>query len=272
MIDKTKLFDAHAHYYSRKFCELEGGADKLLSSAEFQNCVGCVVNIGADIETSKAVVAQAKLYDFMYAAVGIHPSDAQNVCGEDVQGNISKIEEMLADSEARRENKIVAIGEIGFDYYWQPVNKELQYEYFDAQMRLAEKYDLPVIIHDRDAHGDTFDMICRHPNVRGVLHSCSMSDEMVRQLCERGWYISFSGTVTFKNANKVKAACAATPLDRLLSETDAPYLAPHPYRGQMNNSILMSNTVREMAGIHGVSYEEMVKITNENARRFFRID
>ncbi len=272
MIDKTKLFDTHAHYYSRKFCELDGGADRLLSSGEFQGCVGCVVNIGADIETSKAVVAQAKRYDFMYAAVGIHPSDAQNTCGEDVEGNIAKIEEMLADPEARRENKIVAIGEIGLDYYWQPVNKELQYEYFDAQMRLAEKYDLPVIIHDRDAHGDTFDMICRHPKVRGVLHSCSMSDEMVRQLCERGWYISFSGTVTFKNAHKVKAACAATPLDRLLSETDAPYLAPHPYRGQMNNSILMSNTVREMAEIHGKDYEEMIKITNQNARRFFGID
>ncbi len=272
MIDKTKLFDTHAHYYSRKFDELDGGADGLLSSAEFQSCVGCVVNIGADIETSKAVVAQAKLYDFMYSAVGIHPTDAQNTCGDDVQGNISKIEAMLADPEARRENKIVAIGEIGFDYYWQPVNKELQYKYFDAQMRLAEKYDLPVIIHDRDAHGDTFDMICRHPNVRGVLHSCSMSDEMVRQLCERGWYISFSGTVTFKNANKVKAACAATPLDRILSETDAPYLAPHPYRGQMNNSILMSNTVREMAEIHGKDYEEMIKITNQNARRFFGID
>lgn len=272
MIDKAKLFDTHAHYYSRKFDELEGGADGLLSSSEFQSCVGCVVNIGADIETSKFVVAQAKTYDFMYAAVGIHPTDAQNTCGEDVQGNVAKIEAMLADPETRKNNKIVAIGEIGFDYYWQPVNKELQYKYFDAQMKLAEKYDLPVIIHDREAHGDTFDMICCHPNVRGVLHSCSMSDEMVRQLCERGWYISFSGTVTFKNANKVKAACAATPLDRLLSETDAPYLAPHPYRGQMNNSILMSNTVREMAQIHGASYEEMLEITNNNARRFFGID
>lgn len=272
MIDRNKLFDTHAHYYSQKFNELEGGADGLLTSAEFQNSVGCVVNIGADIETSLCVISQAKKYDFMYSAVGIHPTDAQNVCGEDIEGNISKIEALLDTPEKRRENKIVAVGEIGFDYYWQPVNKELQYEYFYRQMQLAQKYSLPVIIHDRDAHGDTFDMICRFPNVCGVLHSCSMSDEMVRQLCERGWYISFSGTVTFKNAHKVKAACAAVQTDRLLSETDAPYLAPHPYRGQMNNSCLMSNTVREMAEIHGVSYDEMLRITNENARRFFGID
>ncbi|MBE6548030.1 MAG: TatD family deoxyribonuclease [Ruminococcaceae bacterium] len=272
MIDKNKLFDTHAHYYSRKFDELSGGVDGLLSSAEFQSSVGCVVNIGADVETSKAVVAQAKKYDFIYSAVGIHPTEAQNVCGEDVEGNLAKIEELLNTPEKRSENKIVAIGEIGFDYYWQPVDRELQYKYFYEQMRLAEKYGLPVIIHDRDAHGDTFDMICQFPNVRGILHSCSMSDEMVRQLCQRGWYISFSGTVTFKNAHKVKAACAVVPIDRLLSETDAPYLAPHPYRGQMNNSLLMENTVREMAEIHNISYEQMLQITNENARRIFSID
>lgn len=272
MIDKTKLFDTHAHYYSSKFDELEGGADGLLSSRDFQNCVGCVINIGANIETSLAVIDQAKKYDFMYCAVGIHPTDAQNICGEDVEGSIQKIEEMLKSPEQRSNSKIVAIGETGFDYYWQPVDRELQYRYFYSQMQLAQKYNLPVIIHDREAHGDTFDMICRFPGVKGVLHSCSMSDEMVRQLCERGWYISFSGTVTFKNAHKVKAACAAVPLDRLLSETDAPYLAPHPHRGQINNSLLMSNTVREMAEIHNTSYEEMLAITGDNARRFFNID
>ena len=272
MIDKNKLFDTHAHYYSSRFDELCGGVDALLQSEDFLKNIACIVNIGADVETSKCVVAQAKKYDFIYSAVGIHPTEAQNVCGDDVEGNIAKIEAMLDTPEKRAENKIVAIGEIGLDYYWQPVNRELQHAYFDAQMRLAKKYDLPVIIHDRDAHGDTFDMICAHPEVRGVLHSCSMSDEMVRQLCDRGWYISFSGTVTFKSAHKVKAACAAVPTDKLLSETDAPYLAPHPYRGQMNNSMLMSNTVREMAEIHGVSYEQMLETVNANARRFFRID
>lgn len=272
MIDEKKLFDTHAHYYSSKFCELEGGADGLLQSSEFQDKIACVVNIGADIETSKNVVEQAKKYDFMYCAVGIHPSDAQRVCGPDVEGNLSVIEDMLNTPKKRFENKIVAIGEIGFDYYWQPVDRELQYRYFDAQMKLAQRYDLPVIIHDRDAHGDTFDMICRHPDVRGVIHSCSMSDEMVRQLCERGWYISFSGTVTFKNASKVRAACAAVQRDRLLCETDAPYLAPHPYRGQINNSVLMAKTVETMAEIHGVSYGEMLELTNKNARGFFGID
>lgn len=271
MTDKTKLFDTHAHYYSERFNELEGGSDGILSSPDFQSDVGCVVNIGANIETSSAVVKQAKKYDFMYCAVGIHPTDAQNICGENVEDNLQKIEGMIKDREQRKKDKIVAIGEIGFDYYWQPVDKELQYKYFYGQMQLAKEYNLPVIIHDREAHGDTFDMICKFPEVRGVLHSCSMGDEMVRRLCERGWYISFSGTVTFKNANRVKAACAAVPLDRLLSETDAPYLAPHPYRGQINNSLLMSNTVEAMAEIHNLSYEEMLELTVENARRFFNI-
>jgi TatD DNase family protein len=207
----------------------------------------------------------------MYAAVGIHPEDAQTKCKLSPDEEIARIKALVCDEAVRRENKIVAIGEIGFDYYWQPVNKELQREYFEKQMALADDLGLPVIIHDRDAHGDTFELLCRFPSVRGVLHSCSMSAEMVKEMVKRGWFISFSGTVTFKNANRVREACAAVPLDRILIETDAPYLAPVPHRGKMNNSTYMQNTALAVADVLSVSYDEIVRRTAENARELFGI-
>ncbi len=264
-----KLFDTHAHYFDKKFDELSGGADSILSSEDFRATVGAVVNVGADPEYSRIAVDMAKKYDFMYAAVGIHPSDAQDRCSRSLIEELADVEALIATPELIKENKIVAVGEIGFDYYWQPVNKEVQFAYFDAQMSLAEKYDLPIVIHNRDAHGDTFDMICKHKNVRGIIHSCSMSAEMVKEVVKRGWYISFSGTLTFKNANKVREACAAVPLDRLLIETDAPYLAPVPYRGKLNHSIYMRETALAAAMIHGVSYDELASITFENAKNLF---
>ena len=151
------------------------------------------------------------------------------------------------------------------------MNKELQREYFEKQMALADDLGLPVIIHDRDAHGDTFELLCRFPSVRGVSHSCSMSAEMVKEMVKRGWFISFSGTVTFKNANRVREACAAVPLDRILIETDAPYLAPVPHRGKMNNSTYMQNTALAVADSLSVSYDEIVRRTAENARELFGI-
>lgn len=266
-----KIFDTHAHYFDAKFKEIEGGADAILSSDEFRETVCAVVNVGALPADRYVSIDLAKKYDFVYAAVGIHPSDAQNICKEDVDGSIAAIEELLCTEEKRRENKIVAVGEIGFDYYWQPVDKETQYKYFDGQMELAEKYNLPVIVHNRDAHGDTFDMICKYPGVRGIIHSCSMSAEMVKEIVKRGWYISFSGTLTFKNASKVREACAAVPLDRLLIETDAPYLAPVPYRGKINNSVYMKNTAETAALIHGITYDELARITRKNAETIFAL-
>ena len=264
-----KLFDTHAHYYDKKFDELLGGADSLLSSEDFCATVGAVVNVGTNPENSKTAVEMAKKYDNMYAAVGIHPSDAQDRCKRPFEEEIAEIEALIRDKKRRKEKKIVAVGEIGFDYYWQPVNKELQYAYFDAQMSLAKRYDLPVIIHNRDAHGDTFDMICRHKDVRGVIHSCSMRAEMVKEIVKRGWYVSFSGTLTFKNADRVREACAAVPLDRLLIETDAPYLAPVHYRGRVNNSVYMRETALAAAAIHGLSYDDIASITFENAKKLF---
>ena len=173
-----KIFDTHAHYFDAKFDEIEGGADAILSSDEFREAVCAVVNVGAIPSDPYVSINLAKKYDFIYSAVGIHPSDAQNICKDDVEGSLAVMEGLIATEESRKENKIVAVGEIGFDYYWQPVDKETQYKYFDGQMQLAEKYDLPVIVHNRDAHGDTFDMICKYPNVRGIIHSCSMSAEI----------------------------------------------------------------------------------------------
>ena len=268
----NKLFDTHAHYFDRKFDELDGGADVLLSSDEFFDTVCGVINVGTTFENSRLCVEQAKRYDFMYAAVGIHPEDAQTKCTLTPDEEIAKIRSLICDKETQKANKIVAIGEIGFDYYWQPVDKALQYEYFSKQMELAEELGLPVIIHNRDSHADTFDMICRYPNVRGVLHSCSMSAEMVREIVKRGWYVSFSGTVTFKNAERVREACRAVPLDRLLIETDAPYLAPVPYRGKLNNSILMEETCATVAQVHRIGSDEMAQITYENACRLFNIN
>ncbi len=266
-----RLFDTHAHYFDAKFSEIEGGADAILSSEEFRNTVSHVVNVGAIPSDPYVSINLAKKYDFIYSAVGIHPSDAQNICGEDVEGSLAVMEGLISTEESRKENKIVAVGEIGFDYYWQPVDKEIQYKYFDGQMKLAQKYNMPVIVHNRDSHADTFDMICKYPEVRGIIHSCSMSAEMVKEIVKRGWYISFSGTLTFKNANKVREACAAVPLDRLLIETDAPYLAPHPYRGKINNSIYMVNTALAAAEIHGKTYDEIAQITTQNAKRIFNL-
>jgi TatD DNase family protein len=265
----NKLFDTHAHYFAERFKELEGGADALLSSDEFKDAVGAVVTVGADPINPTISIDMAKKYGFMYAAVGIHPEDAQNMCKRSCDEELEWLEDLISTEKKRKENKIVALGEIGFDYYWQPVDKALQYEYFSKQMALAEKYDLPVIVHNRDAHADTLDMICRYPNVRGVLHSCSMSAEMVREIVKRGWYISFSGTVTFKNAERVREACRAVPLDRLLIETDAPYLAPVPYRGKLNHSILMQETCATVAQVHRIGSDEMADITYRNACEFF---
>ena len=264
-----KIFDTHAHYFDSKFCELEGGADSVLGSDELSRTVAGIVNVGTNFESSLCAIEQAKKYDFMYAAVGIHPEDAQNVCKLDAKAEIMRLKTLISDENTRKENKIVAIGEIGFDYYWQPADKARQTEFFALQMQLAKELELPVIIHNRDAHGDTFDMICSYPDVKGVLHSCSMSAEMVRELTKRGWYVSFSGTVTFKNANRVREACAAVPLDRLLMETDAPYLAPVPFRGKLNDSVKMKNTALALAEIHNVSYDEIARITADNARRLF---
>lgn len=261
------LFDTHAHYTDKRFeTEYEGGAESLLR-AVFASGVEKIVNVGTNYENSLEVIEQAAKYEGMYAAVGIHPSDCKD-CG-DIELEMARLSELL---ERKDELKIVAIGEIGFDYYWEPVEKELQYEYFYRQMELAERYGLPVVIHDREAHGDTVAMIDRFPRVKGILHSCSASAETVKELCKKGWYISFSGTVTFKNAARVKEAAAAVPLDKILTETDCPYLAPHPHRGKLNHSGLMEFTANTLAELHGIENEKMRECLYKNAINIFNLN
>ncbi len=261
----ARLFDSHAHYIDSRFDEVEGGAHGLLTSL-FDGEVGNIINVATNIADAAPTIAMAARYEGMYVAAGIHPEDAQK--SPDLDSDLAALDGLLRD---KARHKIVALGEIGFDYYWEPVDKALQARAFEAQMKLAMKHDLPVVVHDREAHGDSFDMICRFPEVRGVFHSYSGSAEMARKLVKRGWYISFSGVLTFKNAERVRGVAATVPHDRILIETDAPYLAPHPHRGKLNHSGLMVNTATTLSEVLGVSYEVAVELTRNNAQRLFRL-
>lgn len=265
-----KLFDSHAHYFDHKFDTLEGGAHAILTSQEFSDTVSHVINVGTNPETNRRCIEQTARYDFMWCAVGIHPEDCQHLESSPDE-ILSDLYSLVRDPEIRRRNKIVAIGEIGFDYYWQPVNKELQREYFARQLEMARELDLPVIIHDREAHGDCLAMVKQYPGVRGVFHCYSGSDEMAKELLGLGWYLSFGGPVTYKNAEKVRRAATAVPLDRLLLETDCPYLSPQPFRGQINHSARMMPIAQMQAELHGVAIEQIAHMTADNAKKLFNI-
>lgn len=264
------MFDSHAHYFDKKFDTLPGGAAGVLSDPAFTRAVSGVLNLGTDPENSLACIAQAAEYPFMYAAVGIHPEDCLHLA-DCPDAEIAKIEALVRDPVQRRNNKIVAIGEIGLDYYWGADRKKKQQDYFEAQMQLARELNLPVSLHDRDAHGDLFEIVLRYPEVRGVVHAFSGSEEMARELWRRGWYIGFGGVVTFKNAERVRRVAASVPLEFLLTETDCPYMAPVPHRGEINNSSYMCESVNMMASLHGVTPAEMEEVTERNARTLFEI-
>lgn len=260
------FFDSHAHYYDARFArEYEGGADALLKKLFSEN-VSHIINIGDSLKSSKQCIAQAARYPQMYTAVGIHPSCAGTEC--DIDTARRALCDMLDEAE---KNKIVAVGEIGFDYHYDDTDRETQRAYFEMQMRVAEMYGLPVVIHDREAHGDCFDMVCKYPKVRGVFHSYSGSAEMAADLIRRGWIVSFSGVVTFKNAERVRAVVKSVPMDKLLIETDCPYLAPHPHRGECNHSGLLAYTAAAIGELHGIDADEVGRITAENAAAFFGI-
>ena len=261
------LFDSHAHYFDRRFDEI-GGGDKVLTEEVFGGDVAYVINVGTNDVTNRLCIEQAKKYDGMYVAAGIHPEDVGG-CESTLSVELDKLSLLLGDRDDQRANKIVALGEIGLDYHYEGYNKALQAECFDSQMCMAKEKKLPVIIHDREAHGDCFDIIISHPDITGVFHSYSGSAEMAKDLVRRGWYISFSGVATFKNAPKVRESIAAVPLERILIETDAPYLAPHPFRGKINNSALMKYTAAAVADVKGISTEEIIEITCNNAIDLF---
>ena len=259
-----KLFDTHAHYFDAKFNEYEGGADALLTSL-FAGEVGYILNAATTTRDSLEVLALADRFDGCFAAVGVHPEN----CGEEesLPGALDRLKELLLHPKA------LAIGEIGLDYYWDSnPPKDLQKAYFDAQLGLAEQLCKPVVIHDRDAHGDTFDILKAHPHLTVVLHSYSGSPEMARQYMRYpDFYISFSGVLTYKNAVQTVETAKLLPTERILIETDCPYLAPVPYRGKLNHSGLMIETARRLAEIRGVSLEEAIKKTRENAFSAFKM-
>ena len=252
------LFDTHAHYDDERF---DGDREALLAGMPEKN-VGLIVNPGCDIPSSRTAVALAESFDFVYAAVGIHPEN----CGDFAPGMIDRLRQMAKNP------RVVAIGEIGLDYYWaENPPRELQQEVLRRQLRLAEELGLPVIIHDRDAHGDTLEMVREFPQVRGVFHCFAGSVEMARELIKMGWMLSFNGAVTFKNAKKAPEVIAEVPLEKLMIETDAPYLTPVPHRGERNDSSYVRLVAEKIAQIKGLTPEEVEKATWENGRRFFGV-
>ncbi len=252
------LFDTHAHYDARQF---DADRDQVLSALPGLG-VELVVNPGCDLASSAKAVELAGRYPFLSAAVGVHPED----CGDWADGDMDGLRELAARP------KVVAVGEIGLDYYW-PENppRELQQRVFRAQMALARELELPVIVHDREAHGDSMDIVREFPEVRGVFHCFSGSAEMAKELVRLGWMISFTGVLTYKNARKAVEAAQAVPLERLMIETDSPYMAPVPHRGERNHSGNVVHICGRLAELKGISLEQCSKITLENGRRFFRI-
>ena len=260
-----KYFDSHAHYYDERFSEeLEMGVDEFIDTLLTEK-VSYIIDIGASPATSRLVIEQAKKHENMYCAVGIHPSDTRFLT--DMETDLAEIREMILD----KSNKVVCLGEIGLDYHYPDTDKEKQMRYFEAQMQMAEELNIPVCIHDRESHADVMDVIRRFSRVKGVLHSFSGSVEMAEELVKLGWMISFSGTLTFTNARKPKEVAAALPHEFVMIETDCPYLAPHPKRGSLNHSGNLEYTNAVLAAIWGITPEECAHITEENAKRFFRL-
>ncbi|MBE7035531.1 MAG: TatD family deoxyribonuclease [Ruminococcaceae bacterium] len=250
-------FDTHTHLDDARFDEdREAVIEKV-----YQSGVTLAVNIGADMESSHVSADLALQHDFLYAAVGVHPHEVENLTEEDMETL-----KQLADSK-----KVVAIGEIGLDYYYDNAPREKQKQWFLRQIELAKELGLPYIVHDRDAHADTMEIIKKSGYFRGVLHCFSGSVQMMQELVSMGFYISFAGPVTFKNGKKAKEVAALVPLDRILIETDSPYLTPEPHRGERNDSSMVRFVCQELAQIRGLSEAEMAQITMENGKRFFGI-
>ena len=249
------LFDTHAHYDDARFNDDRFEVMKNLP----QNGVAYAVNIGTNLETSKQSIEYAKMFDHIYATVGYHPECADKL-------------DIDALRELAKKDKVVAIGEIGLDYYWEDnPSREVQIDAFKKQLDLAKELDLPVSIHNRDATGDIVDVLLEKDHNKVIIHCCSVSLETAKIFVKKGYYISFAGPVSFKNAGKLKEVAAYIPDELLLIETDAPYLTPHPFRGQRNDSTKVLHTAEALAEIRGVSLDHIKKVTFENAKRIYNI-
>jgi TatD DNase family protein len=253
------IIDTHAHLDSSSF---DQDRAEVIQRA-LDSGVERIVNIGFNRETIPSSLKLTEEYDFIYTAVGWHPQDAKDMRDDDLQW----IEELCS------KEKVVAIGEIGLDYYWDTSPKEVQHRVFREQIRLARKLKMPIIIHNRDAHQDITDILREEKaeEAGGIMHCFSGSWEIAKQCLDMNFYISFGGPVTFKNAKQPKEVLKKVPLDRLLIETDAPYLTPHPYRGKRNESAYVKYVAEAAAEIKGLSYEEIAEITTRNARTCLHI-
>lgn len=252
------LFDTHAHYDDEAF---DADRDALLTALP-QRGVGLILNPGCDVESSRKAVAYAAAYPHVYAAVGIHPGN----CGGCTADDLAAIRALA------QQPKVVAIGEIGLDYYWEEnPPRDFQQQVLRQQLALAQELALPVIIHDREAHADTLSIVREFPGVTGVFHCFSGSPEMARELLQMGWYLGFDGPVTYKNARRAPEVAAVTPPERMLIETDSPYMTPVPYRGKRNDSGYVYLVAEKLAAWKGVTPEELARITTENGKRLFRI-
>ena len=254
-----RLFDTHAHNDADAF---DADRMEVLSSMPGQG-VELILNPGCDLKSSQTAVELAERFPFVYAAVGVHPEECSDW---NAYHDIPVVEALAQDPKVR------AIGEIGLDYHW-PENppRELQQQVFHAQLDLAEKLNLPVIVHDRDAHHDCLEIVRAHPNVTGVYHCYSGGVEDAKTLMKLGWMISFTGSITFKNARRALEVIDLLPLDRMMIETDSPYMSPEPFRGRRNDSGRVHLVAEAIARRKGLDPEEVARITLENGKRFFRI-
>lgn len=253
------IFDTHAHYDDEAFDKDREG---LLNSLT-EHRIEAVVNIGADIKSTKATLELTKKYHFIYGTVGVHPSSTAELNEE----NFAWLK------MAAGEPKVVAVGEIGLDYYWEEPEHDIQKNWFERQLELAREAKLPVSIHSRDAAKDTLDIMKAHKaeELGGVIHCFSYGTEMAKEYLDMGFFIGIGGVLTFKNARKLKEVVAYSPIEQLVLETDCPYMAPEPYRGKRNSSLNLTYVAEVMAEIKGLTKEQVIEITNQNAKRLYRL-
>ena len=252
------LFDTHAHMNDPAFDE---DRDSVFLGLKDKG-VGNVMNVGCCLASSKDCIALAEKYPFVYASVGTHPDTADEVNEEVLESY----------RQMAKHPKVLAIGEIGLDYYYETIPREIQIRAFRMQMELARELNMPVIIHERNAHDDGMRVVKEFKDVKGVFHCYSGSAEMARQLVDMGWYIGFTGVLTFKNARKAVETAERIPLDRIVLETDCPFMAPEPFRGKRNDPGYVPYMAQKLADLRGLSVEEVIEITTQNARRLYRLD
>lgn len=252
----TNIFDTHAHYDDEKF---DNDRDSVLTFLPSKG-VHAVLNAACDMESCKSSIQLSQTYDYIYASVGVHPHSAESFTPKDL--------ETIASYTKQR--KVVAIGEIGLDYHYDFSPRDVQKQVFEQQIQLALDLDLPIIVHDREAHADTMELLKKY-RPQGIVHCYSGSAEMAKEILKLGMYIAFGGAVTFKNARKTLEAAASIPMERLLVETDCPYMSPEPLRGTRCDSSLIAYTAQKLAELHSIDPQELLNQTCKNAYDVYRI-